>query len=782
MSKKTLIQIGISIGVGAIVVVVLLLLRSFHLLDTLELKTLDYRYVLRGPYTGLLSKTDVKKDSLDVVLVDLDDETHRLMPYRPPYPRDVWAKVVDNLTRTGAKTIVFDIEFDSEDDKSAKGDSLFAESIRHAQEQGTDVVLAAKLVHEKTRVPPDYVMKPIETLMRANPDIGLVGDLADIDGFTRKYIIYSPVSSEESLYVSLGVKAIENYYEIPDTTKISQEADSIFYGPLHVKTMHNSNYFLVNFYGPPTSGGPQPPLGPWETFNVYPVSNVIDDSDFDLKDPQEDTDWMELFYKDGMMAEFGLTEESPFADKIVLIGTSLAEAHDLKFTPYYEFSGFQHLMPGFETHANAIQTMLDRNYIRVVNDSTLLLILAVLVIITAFIIYIAKPLLGGLVSLVLVWIYVDIAFGLFFQDFFWTLEKILSLTIGRLEAVNQFLLSIGLNIQIIPPEYGSSVYLPVVVPVLGILLTYGGNVVYQFIAEQREKRWVKDAFGHFLSPKVVSELMEDPERLSLGGERRYLTVLFSDIQGFTTVSEKMEPETLAAFLNEYLSELTGIILSYNGIIDKYEGDAIMAEFGAPLETEDHAIKACNATLDCQFKLTELREKWLDDGLPEIWTRFGLNSGLVALGNFGSKDVFDYTVMGDAVNLGARLEGANKQYGTYIMISETTRNEVKEHFHTRFLDSLVVKGKTEPVKVYELLGRVNEDRMPFLKDRAILAPYNRGIEHYFNREWDEGIRAFEQALEIDPEDGPSQLFLERCREYKINPPPDDWDGVFTMTTK
>ena len=782
MSKKTLIQISISFGIGALVVGILLFMQSFHLLDTLELKTLDYRFILRGPYTGLMSQTDLMSDSLDVVLVEVDDESWRLIPHKWPYPRDVWAHAVQNLTRAGAKVIVFDIEFDNEDTKSARGDSIFAESIRQAKSQGTEVVLAAKLVTEKTRYPPEYVMKPIDQLMAANPELGLINERKDIDGFSRRYMIFHILEedTEDKVYVTIGAKAVAEYMGLSDSVRISQSEKFVNYGPLNIRTFRHPALFLINYYGPPSNGGPEKPLGPWGTFNRYPLSGVLDDAEFDLKD--EDTDWMELFFTDGMMAQFGLSEESPFKDKIVMIGVSLDDFHDVKETPYFSFAGYQHLMPGVETHANAAQTMIDNNYIRQSGRGVSILALVLLVALTAVIVLLAKPLLGGIISFFLIWAYVDFAFGLFFQDFFWTITRLFNLTFGKIELLHRAAGAIGMDLQVIPPEFGTSVYIPVVVPVLGILLTYGGNVIYQFITEQREKRWVKDAFGHFLNPKVVSELMEDPERLSLGGERRYLTVLFSDIQGFTTVSEKMDPESLAEFLNEYLTELTDIILSYDGIIDKYEGDAIMAEFGAPLETETHAVQACKAALDCQFKLTELRKKWLDDGLPEIWTRIGINSGLVALGNFGSKDVFDYTVMGDAVNLGARLESANKQYGTYLMISETTKDEVKDHFRTRFLDSLVVKGKTEPIKVYELLGRINESRMPFLKDEALLEPYARGIDLYFNQEWDEGIAAFSEALKIDPNDGPSQLFLNRCEEYKQNPPPADWDGVFTMTSK
>ncbi len=781
MSKKNLTQLGISLIIGAAVVVVLLVLRSFHLLDTLELKTMDYRFVLRGPYTGILSHTDLTADSLDVVLVDLDDESWRLIPYKWPYPREVWAHVVRNLTRAGAKTIVFDIEFDTEDAKSAVGDSIFAASIRKAKSQGTQVVLAAKFVTEKTRQPPEYVQKPVPAIMAANPEIGLINERKDLDGFSRRYIIFHYLPDENKAYLSLATKAAATYLGIPDSTTISQSNGFVDYGPLHIRSFHHPALMLINFYGPPSNGGPPPTFGPWRTFLRYPLSSVLDDSNFDLKVPEEDTNWMELFFNDGMMKQFGLQEESPFQGKIVVVGVSLDDFHDVKETPYFNFAGYQNLMPGMETHANAIQMILDNNYIKAISDWKTIAILIILVVITAIVITIAKPLLGGIISLGISWLYVDLAFGAFFQNYIWSFGKLYQWTFGQIHALSSLGNSIGLSGNITPPSFGTSVYIPVIIPVLGVMLTYGANVVYQFVAEQREKRWVKDAFGHFLSPKVIGELMKDPGRLSLGGERRELTVLFSDIEGFTTVSEKMKPELLVEFLNEYLSEMTDVILDHEGIIDKYEGDAIMAEFGAPLQTDDHALKACNTAIEMQLRLEKLREKWTEKDLPSIHTRIGINSGVMALGNFGSKDVFDYTVMGDAVNIGARLEGANKIYGTYMMISSTTYEEVKNQFKTRYLDKLLVKGKTEPVTVYELLGRT-DNVMPLLSDAALLEPYNQGITHYFNQEWKLAIQSFQEALSIDPDDGPSKLYLNRCREYQQSPPPENWDGVYRMTSK
>jgi adenylate cyclase len=266
----------------------------------------------------------------------------------------------------------------------------------------------------------------------------------------------------------------------------------------------------------------------------------------------------------------------------------------------------------------------------------------------------------------------------------------------------------------------------------------------------------------------------------LGGEERIVTVLFSDVVGFTPISEKLTPSELVHLLNDYLTEMSEIILTNEGIIDKYEGDAIMAEFGVPVPHEDHAQIACKTALEMQSRLAELRKKWEKEGRPQLAARVGINTGEVIVGNMGSRDVFDYTVIGDAVNLGSRLEGANKFYGTQIMISEYTYELVKNDFHARMLDIIRVKGKAEPIKVFELIG---------LKDRPLddaviemLDAFGQGVGHYQSRKWDEAIACFDSCLGIRSEDQPSQIFKKRCEEFRKNPPEPSWDGVTALDEK
>jgi len=312
------------------------------------------------------------------------------------------------------------------------------------------------------------------------------------------------------------------------------------------------------------------------------------------------------------------------------------------------------------------------------------------------------------------------------------------------------------------------------------MINYISVVTYNFLAERKQKAMIRGAFAQYVPPAVVGELLKNPDMLTLGGEERVMTVIFTDIAGFTTISESLTPTELVELLNEYLTAMTNIVLDYDGIIDKYEGDAIMAEFGAPLPDDDHALKACFTAIDMQKRLAELREKLLAEGRPELRARVGINSGPMVIGNMGSSRIFDYTVMGDNVNLSSRLEGANKAYGTYIMCSEATRMMVENDIITRELDMLRVKGKTEGVLVHEILAK-KDDSLSETRKQAVDV-YLQGLTAYKERRWDDGIELFNKALSFDPEDSPSSVYIGRCEEFKKNPPPDDWDGIFTMRTK
>jgi adenylate cyclase len=430
-----------------------------------------------------------------------------------------------------------------------------------------------------------------------------------------------------------------------------------------------------------------------------------------------------------------LDPEKIFKDKIVLVGATAIAIYDIRTVPYES-------MPGIEMHASTIDNILHNQAI--IRPSWYGFFDIFFIIAVGFILGLIlprlKPVWGVISTLVLF-----VGYSVF--NYYLFIEKYYSFTI--------------------------------LYPLAELVLLYLGITIYHYALEERDKRFIKSAFGYYLSPHVIEQLTENPDKLKLGGERRELTAFFSDIQGFSTISENLSPEDLVGLLNEYLTEMSDIILKYDGTIDKYEGDAIMAFFGAPLDYPDHARRACLAALEQQQQLIEMRKVLREQNRDELFVRMGLNTGAAVVGNMGSSKRMDYTIMGDEVNLASRLEGANKQYRTYIMSSEVTYNSAREFVEARDLGLIRVVGKKVPVRVYELLalkGELDPD-----KEKVIKA-YLEGLHYYEGRDWQNAIAAFSEALRLDPQDGPANTYLDRCRAYLAAPPPPDWDGVFTMTEK
>lgn len=306
------------------------------------------------------------------------------------------------------------------------------------------------------------------------------------------------------------------------------------------------------------------------------------------------------------------------------------------------------------------------------------------------------------------------------------------------------------------------------------LLIFSFNTFLSYIREEQEKAYIRSAFGQYLSPVVVEQLANNPESLSLSGEEKHMSIMFSDIRGFTTISERLTPQELTSFLNEYMTPMTNIIMDRFGTVDKFLGDAIMAFWNAPLDDPNHADNALMASVDMLIELEELKKEWHARGLPEINIGIGLNSGLVRVGNMGSTQRFDYTVLGDNVNLAARLEGINKTYGCNIVISEYTLAILTGSYHIRFLDAVKVKGKHLPVKIYQVA--------PHAYPVDEIALYEAMLEHYNNLRWDDALAFAKQLRAKDPKSVLYELYEERIVLYQVTPPPADWDGSFTMTTK
>jgi len=321
--------------------------------------------------------------------------------------------------------------------------------------------------------------------------------------------------------------------------------------------------------------------------------------------------------------------------------------------------------------------------------------------------------------------------------------------------------------------------LPIAPVVLAGVLSSAGMLTYRYAAGEREKRKTRAALAPYFAPAVVDMILSDHMDRLMGGQRKELTILFTDVVSFTSLCEGIEPEVVQKVLQEYFNELTRIGFAYQGTLDKFIGDGMLWFFGDPVPQEDHAIRAVNTALDMQAAMQPLREKWKQEGRPELAMRVGLNTGVVLVGNMGSEARMEYTVMGDAVNLASRVEGGNKPFHTEIMMTERTHSMAKDAVEWRELDLLRVKGKKQGVRVYEVMARKGE--LSELK-RRVVAAYNEGLAAYKKRDWSGAVGAFTYALSLDKTDGPSVLYLERSEEFLKNPPPVDWDGVYEMQTK
>ncbi|MCK4468058.1 MAG: adenylate/guanylate cyclase domain-containing protein, partial [Desulfobacterales bacterium] len=406
-------------------------------------------------------------------------------------------------------------------------------------------------------------------------------------------------------------------------------------------------------------------------------------------------------------------------DKIVIVGATAVGIYDLRVTP------FGTVFPGVEIHANVVDSILSKDFMYQPAWAAIFDIMAIIV--AGLILGLVLPKAGGISG-------AAAGFSLF---------------IGYM-LLCQYLFS------------QKGLILNLVYPLTVIILVYTSITAYKYFTESRQKRFIKNAFSTYLAPTVVKQLIESPEKLVLGGEERVITAFFSDIQSFTSISEGLAPEELVELLNEFLTEMTSIILKYEGTVDKFEGDAIIAFFGAPNELENQEEIACMACIDMQKRLSELRANWKISGKPELHMRIGLCTGVAVVGNMGSKTRMDYTMMGDTVNIAARLEGVNKIYGIYTLISETTYREAGDKIMAREIDSINVVGKKEPVTIYQLLGYLEDINERINKT---IDNYSNGLYAYRNQDWEKAGSFFKAALELTSDDSPSKVMLLRCDEYK-----------------
>jgi adenylate cyclase len=740
----------------------------------LELDSIDVRFQLRGRL-----QPDPR-----IIIVDIDQHSQEVLG-RWPFPRINFAKLVDALHEDGARVVSFDITFSRPDGTAEPLQSLSAD-LAQQQKQGKALgsgVLGTIQSKEKEY---DYDQQFADSIQRFGSVV--LGD----------YFLYTQADltgvSNESLDSYANLMA---FFPFPRVQALpsAKNGDA---GRLKLIAQYASEGLLPQGAEANTqiiSGAIASEKGGAGFFNVWPDPGGVvrrvpmaipygrdpDPANWDFY-ASIDVQTLRLYYKlpddkttlyfgDGGVAsiEFGPNvtvhpddvgrlrvnfngpvrtypyvsfadvalkkfASGTFKDKIVLVGASATGIGDLRSTPFGSLD-----FPGVEIHANVLDNILNKKFLEFGGKQALTDV--------GFILLFGLPLGIWLATVQPKWMVLGLVLLAPFAGIvYWA-----------------FLHGWLLNF-IVPAGF---TLVPNVVLV----------AMYRVLVEEQEKRKVRGAFQHYVSPEVIRRLLSDPERVK--PRKTAVSVLFSDIRGFTTISESLDAQELADLLNGYLTEMTRIVFRNKGTLDKYIGDAVMALWGAPFEEAQHAERACAAALQMLSKLGEMQQEWRARGEPVLEIGIGINTGIASVGNMGSALRYGYTAMGDTVNLSSRLEGLNKEYGTRIIVSEATYLAVHtEKFVMRELDLIRVQGKQLPVTIYEILSAkaANEG------GRKLVELFARGREAYKIREWRAAKIAFEEALHHSPQDGPSKIFLARCEEYLVEGPAADWDGVYSMKHK
>jgi adenylate cyclase len=658
------VLVGTLIGLAAALATGLLGLTPF--LQTVELKTYDWR---------VAQTANPASARQDIVLVAIDNASIRqLEPVvgRWPWPRLIHADLINYLARGKARLVVYDVLFSERDRKSFKlGEDTWTgqesdNALVEATAKAGNVIHVAEVSAEATQGtaetpradagglavgwPPGLagtfearpsVLLPFDELARASKAVGHSLLILDGDGPVRRAAPFVAVGGQAVPALSVAA-AMSLLGTAPGAASADQS--HLRLGPLVVPLVEQR---LAAF----SSEGAER-LGRRMLIR-YPGPLMTGG-----KPTYQDYSFYDLFYSEHQLLAGEKPEVDParFKDKIVIIGTTAPGLSDLFTTPFAVGK-----MPGMQVHASVLDDLLSGRFTR------------------------PAPAWAGVAVLGTAALAVAIA------SMYASLWVTLAVTAVLLAAVT--FASVAL--------FERGIWLQLAAPAVGLALATFGGVAYQYLVEGREKRMIKRLFSRYVAPDVFQHLMADPSRARLGGDRREMTVLFSDIRGFTTVTERGKAEDIVSQLNEYFTRMVAVLLGHRGTLDKFVGDMVMALFGAPLEDPDHAEHAVEVALAMRRELAALNREWAARGQPELDIGIGINTGEMVVGNIGSAAVMSYTVIGDAVNLGSRLESLNKQYGTHIIISENTRSRLKGRYDIRPLGEVVVKGKSEAVAIFEI---------------------------------------------------------------------------------
>ena len=652
----------------------------------------------------------------DLVLVAIDETS--LSAYgRWPWPRDRHGYMVHYLKQAGARAIIFDVLFLEPDEAAEEFDAVFADEVAAAG----NVFLPYQLQTQPSGPLAPSVIGKMTLPMPSSP------------GVQRTYQgVKLPIPALAEAATGMGyinffpdydgtTRRLPLLAQIPEGT-VMQFATAVARYLLHANgaRLGPRSLQLDSATIPLTAGGDL--VLDWhgtlerKTYPAYSAGAVLQSFAEMQKGGQP------------------LLDPALFKDKIVFIAGTAAGTYDLRVTPLSPYT------PGVLIHMTALDNILRGRYMREAPYSVFVFMSLVLCLATA----------GGFMLL---------------QQ-----QSVKFALIGGM-AIAYYLLAVHAFTR-------HGLWLELAFPEGAIAVTFAMAATVEYLTEGRQRRLLRAAFDKYMAPEVVDEIMRQPT-IKLGGEKKEVTVLFSDVAGFTSISETLTPEGLVDLLNEYLSAMTDIIRRHRGNVNKYLGDGIMALFGAPLGEPTHSTLACYSALESQETLARLRAEWKARGLPELKARIGINTGDLVVGNMGSQARMEYTAMGDSVNLASRLEGANKFYGTLILLGPRTYELARADIEAREVDMLRVKGKREPVGVYELLarkGNLSPER------GAMVEAYMEGLAAYKRRNFTGAVRGFQEALRKDPSDGLSQVYLERTQGYIQQAPPADWDGIYELHAK
>lgn len=694
------------ISITIITFLIISLIRLFGITETLENKSLDFRF--RHAHRPDLVDTNI-------VLIGIDDNS--LAYYENngvswPWPREFYGLMLNYFKRAGAKTVGFDIIFTQKDISAT--DEFFADAINKFGKAVIAIQLNVELGLEynpinKTKLlklsKPNFNLKKYHNAIAPLPifqtncnHLGVVDFKEDKDGIARKteliynYKDYYLLNFASALYCAGNNVSPEIL--LKKLEKIDKTSDGKFY------------YY---WYG---RGGPDNGV-----FRYYTAASIIQ-SEIALMNNQKPVLPLSLF-----------------KDKFIIVGGTSAGLHDFKPTPFTYLDNY----PGMEIHATMLSNLNKNHHIILINTFLGFVIILALTFITTYIyFYSSKVIYSLLFNLILGFAYLGLSIIIFKYHRLW---------------------------------------LPLIDVELAIIFTFTLSAYISYITEGQKKKYLKIAMGRYLSPVVVDLIVQNPDKIELGGDEYQGTVFFSDIKNFTTISEKYPPKELINYLNTYLTECTDVVLKNNGMLDKFIGDAIMAIFGAPINTGNHAYQACKTALEIHQNITKAYLNSINGDRPIFVTRIGLNTGDFILGNVGNKNRLEYTAIGDTVNLASRLEGVNKEFGTNIILSESTYCMVKDLVIARELDFIKVKGKTKPIKIFELVSLMDDTI-----DKTYIEIFHNALDEYRKANFDNAQILFEEVLKIKNDDGPSITYLKRLETLKVVGVAENWDGVYEMTTK